>query len=57
MCVGGGGGDGERMGAETAEGVNVLACVFCVSRPLCGLGLKFKVSMCVRECMFVCMAD
>lgn len=35
-------------------GLKLLACVYCVSRPLCSLGLKFKVSMCVRECMFMC---
>lgn len=28
---------------ELAEGVIVLACVYCLSRPLCSGGLKFKV--------------
>lgn len=37
-------------GRGAAEGVKVLACVYCVSRPLCSLGLKLKVSMCVHVC-------
>lgn len=33
---------------ELAEGVIVLACVYCLSRPLCSGGLKFKVCVCVH---------
>lgn len=39
---------------EIAEGVIVLACVYCLRRPLCGGGLKFKVFMCVGVCMCMC---
>lgn len=39
------------MHVEIAEGVTVLACVYCLSRPLCSGGLKFKVCMCVCVCV------
>ena len=39
---------------EIAEGVIVLACVYCLRTLLCGGGLKFKVFMCVSVCMCMC---
>lgn len=45
---------------ETAEGVKVLACVYCVSRPLFGLGLKSPCvsvsACCVQGSLIFCIA-
>ena len=40
---------------EVAEGVIVLACVYCLSRLLCSRGLKFKVCLCVCMCVCACV--
>lgn len=36
---------------EIAKGVILLACVYCLRRPLYRGGLKFKVCMCVCVCV------
>lgn len=38
-------------GVIAKGGGRVLACVYCLSRPLCSGGLKFKVCMCVCVCV------